>query len=135
MFINLTASLFCYSISLLVFFLSLKCSHLASFLSFFVFLFNSWVVLLVLVGFMYPCWFLHSLEPNRFYHYTSCFDKFSNKGSDLVLQFSLKMEDKLDCGGKESTEEREEQRNTHTYTKKVTVAGRKTKKGGRCHYF
>jgi len=36
----------------------------------------------------------------RFYAYTSKFDKpFSNKGKDLVVQYTVKHEQKIDCGG------------------------------------
>jgi len=35
----------------------------------------------------------------RFYAYTAKFPKFSNKGKDLVLQYTVKHEQKIDCGG------------------------------------
>jgi calreticulin len=35
----------------------------------------------------------------RFYAYSSKFPKFSNEGKDLVLQYTVKHEQKIDCGG------------------------------------
>jgi len=35
----------------------------------------------------------------RFYAYTAKFPKFSNKGKDLVLQYTVKHEQNIDCGG------------------------------------
>jgi len=35
----------------------------------------------------------------RFYAYTAKFPTFSNKGKDLVLQYTVKHEQKIDCGG------------------------------------
>jgi len=35
----------------------------------------------------------------RFYAYTAKFDKFSNEKKDLVLQYSVKHEQRIDCGG------------------------------------
>jgi calreticulin len=35
----------------------------------------------------------------RFYAYTATFPKFSNEGKDLVLQYTVKHEQKIDCGG------------------------------------
>lgn len=35
----------------------------------------------------------------KFYSMSSNFDSFSNKGKDLVIQFSVKHEQKIDCGG------------------------------------
>jgi len=35
----------------------------------------------------------------RFYQLSAAFDQFSNEGKDLVFQFSIKSEQRLDCGG------------------------------------
>eukprot|EP00117_Sycon_ciliatum_P033181 scpid73158/ scgid25588/ Calreticulin; CRP55; Calregulin; Endoplasmic reticulum resident protein 60; HACBP len=35
----------------------------------------------------------------RFYHASAAFDQFSNEGKTLVLQFTVKHEQKIDCGG------------------------------------
>jgi hypothetical protein len=35
----------------------------------------------------------------RFYQLSSVFDEFSNEGEDLVFQFSIKHEQRIDCGG------------------------------------
>ena len=35
----------------------------------------------------------------RFYQLSSMFDEFSNKDEDLVFQFSIANEQRLDCGG------------------------------------
>jgi hypothetical protein len=42
---------------------------------------------------------LKTLEDARFYHYTSAFPEFDNKGKTLVLQYSLKQDQRIDCGG------------------------------------
>lgn len=42
---------------------------------------------------------LKTLEDARFYHYTAEFEEFTNKGKTLVLQYSLKQDQKIDCGG------------------------------------
>jgi calreticulin len=42
---------------------------------------------------------LKTSEDARFYHFTSAFDEFSNKGKTLVLQYSLKQDQRIDCGG------------------------------------
>lgn len=43
---------------------------------------------------------LQTGQDARFYHLTSKMDKvFNNKGKDLVLQFSVKHQQKIDCGG------------------------------------
>jgi len=42
---------------------------------------------------------LKTLEDARFYHYIKQFPEFSNKGKDLVFQFSVKHEQSIDCGG------------------------------------
>jgi len=35
----------------------------------------------------------------RFYAYTAAFPKFSNEGKDLIVQYTVKHEQKIDCGG------------------------------------
>jgi len=42
---------------------------------------------------------IQTSEDNRFYAVTSEFKPFSNKGKDLVLQYDVKFEQKIDCGG------------------------------------
>jgi len=42
---------------------------------------------------------LKTLEDARFYHYTTAFNEFDNKGKTLVLQYSLKQDQRIDCGG------------------------------------
>jgi len=42
---------------------------------------------------------LKTLEDARFYVYSHTFPKFSNAGKNLVLQYSLKHEQSIDCGG------------------------------------
>jgi len=42
---------------------------------------------------------LKTLEDARFYTLSSQFNEFSNKGKTLVLQFSLKQDQRIDCGG------------------------------------
>jgi calreticulin len=42
---------------------------------------------------------LRTTEDARFYQITSEFPEFSNKGKDLILQYSVKHEQKIDCGG------------------------------------
>lgn len=42
---------------------------------------------------------LKTLEDARFYHLTTGFDEFTNKGKTLVLQYSLKQDQRIDCGG------------------------------------
>jgi len=42
---------------------------------------------------------LHTSEDARFYQISAKFPKFSNKGKDLILQYSVKHEQKIDCGG------------------------------------
>jgi len=42
---------------------------------------------------------LQTSQDARFYAYTSKFPKFSNKDKDLVLQYTVKHEQKIDCGG------------------------------------
>lgn len=42
---------------------------------------------------------LTTSEDARFYHYTTKFEEFSNKGKDLVFQYSLKQDQRIDCGG------------------------------------
>jgi calreticulin len=42
---------------------------------------------------------LKTQEDARFYHLTTGFDEFSNKGKTLVLQYSLKQDQRIDCGG------------------------------------
>jgi len=42
---------------------------------------------------------LQTTEDARFYQISSKFPKFSNKGKDLILQYSVKHEQKIDCGG------------------------------------
>lgn len=42
---------------------------------------------------------LKTLEDARFYQISSAFPSFSNKGKSLVLQFSVKHEQNIDCGG------------------------------------
>jgi len=42
---------------------------------------------------------LKTLDDARFYVYSHTFPEFSNKGKNLVLQYSLKQEQSIDCGG------------------------------------
>jgi len=42
---------------------------------------------------------LKTLDDARFYVYSRSFPEFSNDGKDLVLQFSVKHEQSIDCGG------------------------------------
>jgi len=42
---------------------------------------------------------LQTTEDARFYQISAEFPEFSNKGKDLVLQFSVKHEQRIDCGG------------------------------------
>ncbi len=42
---------------------------------------------------------LQTSQDARFYAYTAKFPKFSNKDKDLVLQYTVKHEQKIDCGG------------------------------------
>jgi len=42
---------------------------------------------------------LHTTQDAKFYHVSSTFPEFSNKDKDLVLQFSVKHQQNIDCGG------------------------------------
>jgi len=42
---------------------------------------------------------LKTTEDARFYHLTTGFEEFDNKGKTLVLQYSLKQDQRIDCGG------------------------------------
>jgi len=42
---------------------------------------------------------LKTLEDARFYVYSATFPQFSNEGKDLVLQYTVKHEQSIDCGG------------------------------------
>jgi calreticulin len=42
---------------------------------------------------------LQTTEDARFYQISAKFPKFSNKGKDLIIQYSVKHEQKIDCGG------------------------------------
>lgn len=42
---------------------------------------------------------LKTLEDARFYTLSTQFEEFSNKGKTLVLQYSLKQDQNIDCGG------------------------------------
>ncbi|CAF4333006.1 unnamed protein product, partial [Rotaria magnacalcarata] len=42
---------------------------------------------------------LQTSEDARFYAISSKFDEFSNEGKTLVIQFTVKHEQKIDCGG------------------------------------
>ncbi len=42
---------------------------------------------------------LQTSEDARFYGISASFDKFSNEGKTLVIQFTVKHEQKIDCGG------------------------------------
>jgi len=42
---------------------------------------------------------LKTNEDARFYQLSQTFDDFTNKGKDLVIQYSLKQDQKIDCGG------------------------------------
>jgi calreticulin len=42
---------------------------------------------------------LKTLDDARFYVYSRTFPEFSNKGKDLVLQYTVKHEQSIDCGG------------------------------------
>lgn len=42
---------------------------------------------------------LQTSQDARFYGISSKFDKFSNEGKDLVVQFTVKHEQNIDCGG------------------------------------
>lgn len=45
------------------------------------------------------CLGLQTSQDARFYGLSAKFDKFSNEGKTLVIQFSVKHEQKIDCGG------------------------------------
>jgi calreticulin len=42
---------------------------------------------------------LHTAADAKFYHVGAAFPEFSNKGKDLVVQFSVKHQQNIDCGG------------------------------------
>jgi calreticulin len=42
---------------------------------------------------------LQTSQDARFYGISSKFDSFSNEGKSLVIQFTVKHEQKIDCGG------------------------------------
>jgi calreticulin len=42
---------------------------------------------------------LQTTQDAKFYHVSAAFDTFSNEGKDLVLQFSVSHQQKIDCGG------------------------------------
>ncbi|PIK62203.1 putative calreticulin-like isoform X2, partial [Apostichopus japonicus] len=42
---------------------------------------------------------LQTSQDARFYGISSKFDSFDNEGKDLVIQFTVKHEQKIDCGG------------------------------------
>lgn len=42
---------------------------------------------------------LQTSQDARFYGISAKFDSFSNEGKDLVIQFTVKHEQKIDCGG------------------------------------
>jgi len=42
---------------------------------------------------------IQTSEDARFYQISAKFDKFSNKGKDLVIQYSVKFDQVIDCGG------------------------------------
>jgi len=42
---------------------------------------------------------LQTTQDARFYQISAAFPKFSNKGKDLIVQYSIKHEQKIDCGG------------------------------------
>jgi calreticulin len=42
---------------------------------------------------------LQTTQDARFYQISAGFPKFSNKGKDLIVQYSVKHEQKIDCGG------------------------------------
>jgi len=42
---------------------------------------------------------IQTSEDAKFYALSASFDKFSNDGKDLVVQFSVKHEQNIDCGG------------------------------------
>jgi len=42
---------------------------------------------------------LHTTQDARFYQISAAFPQFSNKDKDLILQFSVKHEQRIDCGG------------------------------------
>jgi len=42
---------------------------------------------------------LKTTQDARFYQISAAFPEFSNKGKDLILQYSVKHEQKIDCGG------------------------------------
>lgn len=42
---------------------------------------------------------IQTSQDARFYTISSAFDKFSNADSTLVIQFTVKHEQKIDCGG------------------------------------
>jgi calreticulin len=42
---------------------------------------------------------LHTTTDARFYQISAGFPEFSNKGKDLIIQYSVKHEQKIDCGG------------------------------------
>jgi calreticulin len=42
---------------------------------------------------------IQTSQDAKFYALSSKFDKFSNEGKDLVIQFTVKHEQNIDCGG------------------------------------
>ena len=42
---------------------------------------------------------LQTTQNGKFYAMSTKFDKFSNEGKTLVVQFTVKHEQKIDCGG------------------------------------
>ena len=42
---------------------------------------------------------LKTTQDAKFYATSASFDKFSNEGKTLVIQFTVKHEQKIDCGG------------------------------------
>jgi len=42
---------------------------------------------------------MQTSEDARFYQYSAAFPEFSNEGKDLILQYSVKHEQNIDCGG------------------------------------
>lgn len=42
---------------------------------------------------------IQTSQDARFYGLSAKFDEFSNEGKSLVIQFSVKHEQKIDCGG------------------------------------
>lgn len=55
-------------------------------------------VLLVYSWCCYPAGIQTSTNA-KFYAISASFDKFSNEGKTLVIQFTVKHEQKIDCGG------------------------------------